>query len=255
MEPPLRLSIASAATAAEESTRHRPRPRPSFGAAPGSQARLTSIKAEGVDGISFTVSGEPQVAGRFEGALLFPEDPMMSPRHASFSYRDGTLIVEDLASANGVFVRLHQPATLQSGEMFVVGEQLMQVEACPPDLGPQIDAEGTSFYASPKRPSKLQLIQRLRGGDIGMVFRARNDALTMGREGNDVNFPDDPFISGHHAKIAAAEEGRFTLTDLGSKNGTFASSPHRPLWRTVTLCFWASSSYASKSASTRTQRF
>jgi pSer/pThr/pTyr-binding forkhead associated (FHA) protein len=44
--------------------------------------------------------------------------------------------------------------------------------------------------------------------------------VSIGRESNDINFPDDPFISGHHAQVSYAE-GRLNLTDLGSKNGTF----------------------------------
>ena len=42
----------------------------------------------------------------------------------------------------------------------------------------------------------------------------------MGREGNDINFPDDPFISGHHARLTW-DGNSAILTDLGSKNGTF----------------------------------
>jgi pSer/pThr/pTyr-binding forkhead associated (FHA) protein len=88
-------------------------------------------------------------------------------------------------------------------------------------FGPQPVSEGTYYYASPKRASKMRLIQRLRGGDIGVIYRARGETITLGREENDVNFPDDPYISGHHAEVSIAPDGRFTLTDLGSKNGSF----------------------------------
>jgi pSer/pThr/pTyr-binding forkhead associated (FHA) protein len=189
------------------------------------RAKLVLIKGDGMDGISYQLAGTEHVAGRVEGAILFPEDPLLSPRHASFVYRDNLLFVEDLGSQNGVFMRIRQPVELESGGVFLVGEQLLQVEACAPDLGPQLDTEGTCFYSSPKRASRMQLIQRLRGGDVGMVFRARNEALTIGREGNDVNFPDDPFISGHHAKVTCSSANRFELADLGSKNGTFVRVP------------------------------
>jgi pSer/pThr/pTyr-binding forkhead associated (FHA) protein len=53
-----------------------------------------------------------------------------------------------------------------------------------------------------------------------MIFRAPTERITLGREGNDINFPDDPFISGQHAMVESAGEGT-ALTDLGSKNGTF----------------------------------
>jgi pSer/pThr/pTyr-binding forkhead associated (FHA) protein len=185
------------------------------------RARLILIKGEGLDGVSYHLNATEHVAGRIEGAILFEEDPLMSPRHANFFYRDNRLFVRDEGAANGVFIRIRTPLTVDSGATFLVGEQLLQIEAVPLDLAPTPDAEGTYFYASPKRPAKLKLVQRLRGGDVGMIYRARTDAITIGREGNDVNFPEDLFISGRHCSIACAPDGRFVITDLGSKNGTF----------------------------------
>ena len=190
------------------------------GQAPG-RAKLTVIKGEGMDGVTYLLNATDHVAGRTEGAIMFPDDPLLSPRHANFTYRDGKLHVVDEGSVNGVFIRIRAPVILGPGALFLIGEQLLQVEPSPPDLGPQPDAEGTYFYASPKRPSKMKLIQRLRGGEIGMIYRSRSDSISIGREGNDVNFLDDPIISGRHAQIAMSADGQVTLTDLGSKNGTF----------------------------------
>jgi pSer/pThr/pTyr-binding forkhead associated (FHA) protein len=185
------------------------------------RAKLIVIKGEGVDGVSYQLAGSEHIAGRTEGAILFPDDPLMSPRHANFVYREGRLMVRDEGSVNGIFLRIKVPTPIPSGGLFLIGEQLLQIEPSPPDLGPQPDSEGTYFYASPKRPSKMKLVQRLRGGEIGMIYRARGDTITIGREGNDVNFLDDPFISGRHAQVAISTDGQMTLTDLGSKNGTF----------------------------------
>jgi pSer/pThr/pTyr-binding forkhead associated (FHA) protein len=190
------------------------------GQSPG-RAKLTVIKGEGMDGVTYLLNATDHLAGRTEGAIMFPDDPLLSPRHANFTYRDGRLHVVDEGSVNGVFIRIRAPVILGPGALFLIGEQLLQVEPSPPDLGPQPDAEGTYFYASPKRPSKMKLIQRLRGGEIGMIYRSRSDSISIGREGNDVNFLDDPFISGRHAQIAMSADGQTTLTDLGSKNGTF----------------------------------
>ncbi|HZS38070.1 MAG TPA: FHA domain-containing protein [Polyangia bacterium] len=195
-----------------------------FGAMQASRAKLILIKGEGMDGVSYMLSGTDHVAGRLEGAILFPEDPLLSPRHANFVYRDNKLFVRDEGSCNGVFVRIMRPQTVTSGATFLVGEQLLRVEAVPPETVPIPDEEGTYFYGSPKRPSKLQLVQMLAGGRAGMIFRAREDALTLGRENNDVNFPDDPFISGRHAIVSVSDtpQGpRFVIADQGSKNGTF----------------------------------
>ena len=188
--------------------------------APG-RAKLILVRGDIPDGVSYQLNGTEHVAGREEGAILFPEDSLLSPRHANFFYKENRLFVRDEESVNGVFMRMKQPVPLDSGSVFLVGEQLLEVEAVAPDMGPQPDAEGTYFYASPRRASKIKLIQRLRGGDIGLIYRAREDKLTIGREHCDVNFPDDPFISGHHAELTTGSDGSFLLKDMGSKNGTF----------------------------------
>ena len=110
-------------------------------------------------------------------------------------------------------------------ELLEIGEQLLRIDACTQENVPVPDAEGSYFYASPHRPSRMALVQMLVGGELGLVFRARGDTLTIGRENNDVNFAEDPFISGHHAQILALEDGRFQITDLGSKNGTYEKVP------------------------------
>jgi hypothetical protein len=180
--------------------------------APG-RAKLILIKGEGMDGVSYHLAGSDHVAGRSDGAILFPEDPLLSPRHCNFYYRDGQLVVRDEGSANGVFVRIKAPVIVESGTSFLVGEQLLRVDACPPDGVPVPDGDGTYFYGSPKRPARMCVVQLLVGGDPGMVFRARSESISIGREGNDINFPDDPFISGRHALITALEGGRFQLGD------------------------------------------
>ncbi len=81
-------------------------------------------------------------------------------------------------------------------------------------------ADGTYYFSSPRGGAKLRLVQTLRGGDTGIGFCSATGTIRVGREGNDINFPDDPFISGQHARVTW-ESGRLVLTDLGSKNGTF----------------------------------
>jgi pSer/pThr/pTyr-binding forkhead associated (FHA) protein len=193
-----------------------------FGAmqTPG-RAKLILIKGDGMDGVSFHLVGTEHFAGRSEGAILFPEDRLLSPRHANFFYRDGQLYVRDEGSQNGVYIRIRAPIVVDPGASFLVGEQLLRIEPCPPDTMPLPDSEGTYFYGSPKRPARVQLVQILAGGEVGMIFRARTDTLTIGREGNDINFPNDPFVSGRHATVSVIEGGRLQVTDLGSRNGTF----------------------------------
>lgn len=193
------------------------------------RAKLILIKGEGLDGVSYLLNAEEHLTGRSEGEIRFPDDPYLSPRHASFSYREGALFVRDEGSTNGVFVRIRGKVPVQSGTRLLVGEQLIELGEISASEGrPEADASGTYLYTSPRRPGFFKLIQLLRGGAIGMVFRAPTQEVSLGREGNDINFPDDPFISGRHASIALGPEG-FSLTDLHSKNGTFVriEQPYR----------------------------
>ena len=87
-----------------------------FGAnqVPG-KARLVVIKGEGLDGVTYQLNGTEHIAGRSEGAILFPEDPLLSPRHANFIYQNGQLRVHDEGSVNGVFVRIRTPTPVSPG--------------------------------------------------------------------------------------------------------------------------------------------
>ena len=192
----------------------------------------------------FVQPADPVSAGRFE---LLPTDAVPATERPAVDnvmrwlrndlrvvkvrqmwyrlYRDGKLWVRDDGSINGVFVRLRGPKIVPSGTRLIVGEQLLRIDQAPPEPALIPDAEGTYFYSSPSGTARLVLTQLLVGGDVGLVYRARNDNVTIGREGNDVNFPEDPFISGRHVQIRALDDGRFQVTDLGSKNGTYERVP------------------------------
>ena len=192
-----------------------------FGAMQAARAKLVLIKGDGLDGVSFTLAGEEHQAGRGDVPLAFVEDPYMSPVHANFFYRKGQLVVRDESSVNGVYIRIRGAVPIELGDRFLVGEQVIEVQrSLSPDEPLAATGDGTYFYASPRPPSHFRLIQLLRGGDTGLAFQAQSDVVSLGREGNDLNFPDDPFISGHHAQVSF-EGGSLSLTDLGSKNGTF----------------------------------
>ncbi|MCX5741086.1 MAG: FHA domain-containing protein [Proteobacteria bacterium] len=187
------------------------------------RAKLTLIRGDGEDSVSFTLAGTDHLAGRGDCPIAFPDDTFLSPTHANFTYRDGKLVVVDEDSLNGVFVRIHGGLEIAVGTTILVGEQVLVVKLAPtPEDLP--DAEGTYFSASMVRPASLEVHQHLRGGVAGWVFRLNTDVITIGREANDINFPEDPFISGRHAELKLDSSGSaavLSVTDLGSRNGTF----------------------------------
>lgn len=182
------------------------------------KAKLILIRGEGVEGLSYQLNAEQHVVGR-NGQLVFPDDPFVSPKHANLFYRGGKLVVRDEGSLNGVYLRVRGTVDISPGDAFLAGEQLFRFDATPKlNDGPAPD--GTYFYSSPKHQSPFRLVQILQGGAEGMVVCARGSGLQIGREGGDLNFPTDLYMSASHCKIEDAG-GKLTLTDLNSRNGTY----------------------------------
>ena len=195
------------------------RPMAAGGAMQVARAKLTLIRGDGEDGVVFTLTGTDHIAGRGDCPIPFPDDPFLSPIHANFRYANGQLTVRDEGSLNGVYIRLTGTVKIEPGTTVLVGEQVLSVR--PSGAIEDVpDTEGTYYSASMQRPATLEIVQQLRGGSSGWVFRPDKDTVSIGREGNDINFPDDPFISGRHAQIQLAQ-GVLSVTDLGSRNGTF----------------------------------
>ena len=190
-----------------------------FSAIQGARARLTVISGEGQDGVTFTLAGTDHFAGRVECPILFPDDPFLSPVHANFFYRGNQLVVRDEDSLNGVYVRMLGTVPVVEGTRVMVGEQILEVRISD-EVVDQPDPDGTYYFASPSKGRCLRVEQPLRGGNVGVARIEPAGRIRVGREGNDLDFPEDPFISGHHALIEF-DGVRLTVTDLSSKNGTF----------------------------------
>jgi pSer/pThr/pTyr-binding forkhead associated (FHA) protein len=182
------------------------------------KAKLILIRGEGMDGLSFHLKAEQHIVGR-NGQLVFPDDPFVSPKHANFFYRDGKLVVRDEGSLNGVYIRVRGTVDIAPGDTFLAGEQLFRLDPTPRASDGQ-DPDGTYFYSSPKHPSPFRLTQILQGGAVGMTVCARGTSLQIGREGGDLNFPADLYMSGSHCRLEE-HSGKFSLTDLNSRNGTY----------------------------------
>lgn len=92
------------------------------------------------------------------------------------------------------------------------------------DTGPQ------AAVPPPARSSKvtphLALLDRT--GGVAHRFPVENAVTTVGRQGADINFPDDEYLSPLHAQFLFVD-GILTVRDLGSKNGTwlYLDEPHR----------------------------
>lgn len=84
------------------------------------------------------------------------------------------------------------------------------------DTGPQ------AKVPAPPRASKItpHLALLDRSGNVAHRFPVENAVTTVGRQGADINFPDDEYLSPLHAQFLFVD-GILTVRDLGSKNGTW----------------------------------
>lgn len=182
------------------------------------KARVVLIRGQDMEGLSYHLKSEQHMVGR-GGALDFSDDPFVSPKHANFFYRAGKLVVRDEGALNGVYLRIRGGVEISPGDMFLAGEQLFRLDPTP-KASDGADTDGTMFYSSPKYPSSFRLNQVLEGGAIGMTVCARGSSLQIGREDGDLNFPGDVYMSAKHCTVED-KDGKFTLTDHDSRNGTY----------------------------------
>jgi FHA domain len=185
--------------------------------APG-KAKLILIRGEGIEGLSYQLNADQHIVGR-NGQLVFPDDAFVSSRHANLFYRNGKLVVRDEGSLNGVFWRVRGSIDMTAGDYLLAGEQVFRVEG-PPRANDGPAPDGTYFYSSPKHQTQFKIVQIVEGGAACMAVSARGTALQIGREGSDLNFPGDPYMSASHCKLEDTG-GKLTLTDLNSRNGTY----------------------------------
>ncbi len=88
---------------------------------------------------------------------------------------------------------------------------------------------GTQLFSA-KRTAQppVQLALSAEDGSKGTRYPLAGEETTIGRSGADVTFPDDVYLSPVHA-LFIWKEGKLSVRDLGSRNGTwiFLEGPHK----------------------------
>jgi hypothetical protein len=177
---------------------------------------MTLIRPDGSEGGTHDLRPGENRLGRTFGPV-FENDGYLSPTHAELTIRGSNGVVRDLDSLNGVFVKMTGEEELTSGQIIRIGQELLRFELITP---PEPTADGTELMGSPN-PGYWGKLTIIIGRDItGAAFPLLGDSITLGRERGEINFPDDGYVSGLHARVIL-RDGRVFLADLGSSNGTF----------------------------------
>jgi pSer/pThr/pTyr-binding forkhead associated (FHA) protein len=190
---------------------------------PRVEAKVSEKKPDGSWGRTIPIAKETFI-GREGCDLSYPHDMLLSPRHASVGIHDGKLVLKDLKSQNGSFIRQRQDTELKAGDIFLLGRELFRfVIEAPEDTGGKSAAEGTMVWNVPKldKPPVNAKLEHIKlNGDVVGEFRLDKPEISLGRTAGDLVFKDDPYMSGAHARITS-QGGRFTLQDLRSRNGVY----------------------------------
>ena len=218
--PAARPELAPKAASGPPARSERPRAR----AAEPVTGRLVVIVEDGTEGRAIDLSGRQVDLGSRDGDIILSEDRYLSPRHARFFRQNDAWYVRDLDSINGIYRRLREPATLEDGDLVLLGLEVLRfelVEHGERGLGHAVE-HGVLVFGSPAATRRARLLQRTVEGITRDAYHLVADETTIGRETGDIVFTSDPFMSRRHAAIQWDETTQsYVLTDLNSSNGTY----------------------------------
>lgn len=167
-----------------------------IGAPPRALPALLLLGADGQIVETFRLGAEPVVVGRTEGPITFPDDPLLSPAHASLRCDGVQAFVRDLKSRHGTFVRAER-VPLFDGLECLLGDTLLR----------WTPAAGETWRAAVVSADGVARSVAVAAG------------ATLGRKGQDLEL-DDPAVSPLHARV---KDG--ALVDARSLNGLFYRIP------------------------------
>jgi pSer/pThr/pTyr-binding forkhead associated (FHA) protein len=188
------------------------------------EAKISEKKPDGSEGRTAVIMKETLI-GRENCDLNYPQDQLLSARHASLVVREGKLLLKDLGSQNGSYVRQRQDGELSPGDIFLLGRELFRFTTQSLDEAQtKSAAQGTVMWSGSPKLQKGPVTAKLEhiklNGEIVAEFKLEKPETTLGRTTGDMIFKDDPYMSGTHARIVA-QPGRFVLQDLRSRNGVY----------------------------------
>jgi len=194
--------------------------------------------------------GENSV-GRESADILLSHNTV-SRKHAKITVQDGHVSVEDMGSTNGTFVdgkRLSdgESVEIKDATELMFGSVTLKYEAPLASIDEAVEEPEPEEAEEPTEPDVVAEVETepetepveettvlaafLVSKDDSMRFEIAEGTNTIGRrDGSDIVI-SDPYISGSHAELVA-ENGVFTITDVGSTNGTFVNGvrlePNQP---------------------------
>lgn len=166
-----------------------------------------------------TLDAGERIVGRYRECDIILPSENVSRRHARLLVEGGRLFVEDLNSANGVFVngeRIRERTALADGAFVRLGDFTVRVRGAGGREGPSaahVRLIGRNLFVTDQ------------------VFEVDRATLVVGR-GRDAGITlPDPSVSRVHARLISQPDGHLLVEDMGSANGTFVNNQRVRIWQ------------------------
>lgn len=141
--------------------------------------------------------------------------PNVSGQHCRLVRIGDQLFLDDLNSTNGTYINgntVSKRIAVRVTDTVVLGSNIPLPW---PDAVVRAAAEHPASMAPQRQAATIK---------TAMPPATRKSVLTVGREtDNDIVLPF-PMVSAQHAKVARGPDGKWSIQDLGSSNGTFLNS-------------------------------
>lgn len=190
--------------------------------APGGHGGETFLEILDAHGATPHEADIPQgrtLLGASDRCDVLLDDPFVSSWHAALTRRGPEIVLEDMGSLNGVYLRIADEFVLEDADEIVVGNQrfIFRAQTPPPEL---FSTQREALALGAPTPHEFaHLIRVLEGGRIGGLYPL-HEVLLIGRAGADVSCPDDPDLEEKHASIERRGH-QFYLYDLQTNFGTY----------------------------------
>lgn len=193
---------------------------PSVPAAAGPKLGL-SVLAGPARGQRFRLAASGAQIGRQKGLILFPDDPFVSPLHATLLVRDGKLFIRDEGSTSGVYVSVAGQETIEPNSYFCAGLRLFRfVGALEP--APPWNRLDVVVYGAPLPNGQTHYIveEVLLGDRPGRAVATPGPVFAVGQRGCDFNFPNEEGLAPRHCELSPLPTGAM-IRDLSAGLGTY----------------------------------
>ena len=93
-----------------------------------SSFRVTQVFEGGADGCCVVARGNTLQIGSAVGDLVFPDDPLVAEQHCLIEEQAGAMVLTDLGTRTGVFVRIRGEQELAHGDELLIGRTRLVVD-------------------------------------------------------------------------------------------------------------------------------